>query len=119
RESARTMYIFPPLFFLLVIRRPPRPTLFPTRRSSDLKKVALARAASTGEPKERTATVSAVELPAVNVTLPNLKVQRPTRLVALRSEEHTSELQSLAYLVCRLPLEKKKNCQSHTTRVTR
>src|SRR2546423_6202985 len=30
------------------------------------------------------------------------------RLAALRSEEHTSELQSLAYLVCRLLLEKKK-----------
>src|SRR5205823_10527264 len=29
-----------------------------------------------------------------------------------RSEEHTSELQSLAYLVCRLLLEKKKNIQS-------
>src|SRR2546425_6889412 len=31
------------------------------------------------------------------------------RLGAARSEEHTSELQSLAYLVCRLLLEKKKN----------
>src|SRR5687767_15650490 len=30
----------------------------------------------------------------------------------LRSEEHTSELQSLAYLVCRLLLEKKKRCSS-------
>src|SRR2546423_14430200 len=30
-----------------------------------------------------------------------------------RSEEHTSELQSLAYLVCRLLLEKKKNFRSH------
>src|SRR2546425_9778759 len=30
-----------------------------------------------------------------------------------RSEEHTSELQSLAYLVCRLLLEKKKNNKSH------
>src|SRR3989441_3420371 len=30
----------------------------------------------------------------------------------LRSEEHTSELQSLAYLVCRLLLEKKKKCPS-------
>ena len=29
-------------------------------------------------------------------------------VIALRSEEHTSELQSLAYLVCRLLLEKKK-----------
>src|SRR5205823_14347586 len=38
-------------------------------------------------------------------------VRRPLRgqvLVIIRSEEHTSELQSLAYLVCRLLLEKKK-----------
>src|SRR5687767_11434849 len=33
-----------------------------------------------------------------------------------RSEEHTSELQSLAYLVCRLLLEKKKTTQAHTLR---
>src|SRR5687767_15710457 len=32
-----------------------------------------------------------------------------------RSEEHTSELQSLAYLVCRLLLEKKNNCSSSST----
>src|SRR2546425_9597158 len=32
----------------------------------------------------------------------------------IRSEEHTSELQSLAYLVCRLLLEKKKNKATHT-----
>src|SRR2546425_6648591 len=32
-----------------------------------------------------------------------------------RSEEHTSELQSLAYLVCRLLLEKKKKTQQNTT----
>src|SRR2546423_11383106 len=32
---------------------------------------------------------------------------------AMRSEEHTSELQSLAYLVCRLLLEKKKNKNYH------
>src|SRR2546425_7540821 len=32
---------------------------------------------------------------------------------AVRSEEHTSELQSLAYLVCRLLLEKKKKVDSH------
>src|SRR2546425_8847404 len=37
-----------------------------------------------------------------------------------RSEEHTSELQSLAYLVCRLLLEKKKkNKRAHITRRTR
>src|SRR2546425_968853 len=33
----------------------------------------------------------------------------PTNIIVIRSEEHTSELQSLAYLVCRLLLEKKKN----------
>src|SRR2546425_4006069 len=33
-----------------------------------------------------------------------------------RSEEHTSELQSLAYLVCRLLLEKKKKCKTMLTR---
>src|SRR3989441_1335183 len=36
---------------------------------------------------------------------------RGVKLLPVRSEEHTSELQSLAYLVCRLLLEKKKNTQ--------
>src|SRR2546425_6586957 len=38
-----------------------------------------------------------------------------TSVNAIRSEEHTSELQSLAYLVCRLLLEKKKKTKQHTT----
>src|SRR2546425_2359381 len=38
----------------------------------------------------------------------------PFRTALHRSEEHTSELQSLAYLVCRLLLEKKKNNKTHT-----
>src|SRR2546423_6074720 len=38
-------------------------------------------------------------------------------LVAVRSEEHTSELQSLAYLVCRLLLEKKKHKQPRPPRL--
>src|SRR2546425_6196787 len=40
------------------------------------------------------------------------------RVVADRSEEHTSELQSLAYLVCRLLLEKKKNTTKRKSRGT-
>src|SRR5687767_15214943 len=36
------------------------------------------------------------------------RFEREARAIAARSEEHTSELQSLAYLVCRLLLEKKK-----------
>src|SRR2546425_5724952 len=39
------------------------------------------------------------------------------RIEAGRSEEHTSELQSLAYLVCRLLLEKKKKLQTHSHRI--
>src|SRR2546425_8716405 len=38
-----------------------------------------------------------------------LLAKHPERVIEKRSEEHTSELQSLAYLVCRLLLEKKKN----------
>src|SRR3989441_8785590 len=37
----------------------------------------------------------------------------PSYAIEIRSEEHTSELQSLAYLVCRLLLEKKKNNHNH------
>src|SRR2546425_7101617 len=40
---------------------------------------------------------------------------KPAHFWEIRSEEHTSELQSLAYLVCRLLLEKKKNAQSQET----
>src|SRR2546425_6977221 len=45
------------------------------------------------------------------ITLPGVITRDPgtgVRNVGMRSEEHTSELQSLAYLVCRLLLEKKK-----------
>src|SRR3989441_9496821 len=45
------------------------------------------------------------------VTLP---CTRPDACRAARSEEHTSELQSLAYLVCRLLLEKKKKIRGQT-----
>src|SRR2546423_4697472 len=70
-----------------MIRRPPRSTPFPTRRSSDLVR---------GFPDLRGFLVCAM-------------VHRASPLCdLLRSEEHTSELQSLAYLVCRLLLEKKK-----------
>src|SRR2546425_13109400 len=51
----------------------------------------------------------------VDVIVPGLAIDAPSaptvaalRAALTRSEEHTSELQSLAYLVCRLLLEKKK-----------
>src|SRR5206468_10031239 len=68
-----------------MIRRPPRSTLFPTRRSSDLRHRQRAR-------REEIACVD----------------RHPRHAFwELRSEEHTSELQSRSDLVCRLLLEKK------------
>src|SRR2546430_3599333 len=75
-----------------MIRRPPRSTLFPY---TTLFRSTVARVAGTSRPGRRT--------PARSRT----GARRPGRDV--RSEEHTSELQSQSNLVCRLLLEKKKN----------
>src|SRR3989442_15594170 len=81
------------LFFFLMIRRPPRSTLFPYTtlfRSGGQKKPfifkTLGQLAAIGK---RTGVANISQLPQ-------------------RSEEHTSELQSRPHLVCRLLLEKKK-----------
>src|SRR2546429_4525248 len=85
-----------------MIRRPPRSTLFPTRRSSDLN-VQAARIVNRVQP---------VYPPLARQTC----ISGTVRLHAIRSEEHTSELQSRLHLVCRLLLEKKKtvNLCRHT-----
>src|SRR3712207_7085425 len=83
--------------FFLMIRRPPRSTLFPYTtlfRSPGLK---IACPATPADAKGLLA--SAIEDPN-----PVLYFEHKH----LRSEEHTSELQSRQYLVCRLLLEKKK-----------
>src|SRR5438552_14894964 len=83
------------IFFFLMIRRPPRSTLFPytTLFRSD----------------RETAHVQLDEPPARDL-------QREAR----RSEEHTSELQSPDHLVCRLLLEKKKKkIKTHTIKNVR
>src|SRR5207237_10633464 len=84
--------VFSPFsFFFSMIRRPPRSTLFPTRRSSDL----------------------APQILGADVVLHDRRFERPAQpargldLAHVRSEEHTSELQSHLNLVCRLLLEKK------------
>src|SRR5687767_15902491 len=76
-------------FFFLMIRRPPRSTLFPY--------TTLFR--SVDQDGEGHAPVALLALRAQ---------RRALQRLGERSEEHTSELQSLAYLVCRLLLEKKK-----------
>src|SRR2546423_11130973 len=95
-----------------MIRRPPRSTLFPytTLFRSDADALAQLRRNTLGFIFQRynlMADLSAVEnaaIPAVYAGMP--QARRNARAVE-RSEEHTSELQSLAYLVCRLLLEKK------------
>src|SRR5205823_14909310 len=86
---------------------------FPTRRSSDLEKIAEETRNKMREKMEDIPQDERREkMPAIMKELNDsarkeLKdVLKPEQL-ARRSEEHTSELQSLAYLVCRLLLEKK------------
>src|SRR2546425_4709372 len=84
-----------------MIRRPPRSTLFPyttlfrSPRAAVDRPDGAAAHADGGDPL---------------LLLPKSDRPGPARR---RSEEHTSELQSLAYLVCRLLLEKKKNKLFH------
>src|SRR3712207_7992074 len=101
------------LFFFLMIRRPPRSTLFPytTLFRSILGEVVSTaglrqlRMAETEKYPHVTYFFNGGEetpFPAEE------RVLVPSPKVATRSEEHTSELQSRQYLVCRLLLEKKK-----------
>src|SRR3712207_8435733 len=80
-----------------MIRRPPRSTLFPTRRSSDLR---LARLRRAGLPCHASPHGAGSTTPEPGIAASGQRAHG-------RSEEHTSELQSRQYLVCRLLLEKK------------
>src|SRR2546425_8690862 len=81
-----------------MIRRPPRSTLFPYTT------LFRSRQANNGYRNERQVIVTSDDGQSSATSADGL-----IRLHFTRSEEHTSELQSLAYLVCRLLLEKKKN----------
>src|ERR1041385_6155854 len=81
-------------FFFLMIRRPPRSTLFPY--TTLFRSVAAAGQPGRGQSRLR----------------PDLAVRH-------RSEEHTSELQSRLHLVCRLLLEKKTFCRIFLTALRR
>src|SRR2546423_9826927 len=102
------------LFFFLMIRRPPRSTLFPYTtlfRSGCLSLAGFQELA--GGPDRAL-------LQGQGLQGGGLAAVRSDQHVAItqetRSEEHTSELQSLAYLVCRLLLEKKKKGNTSNTR---
>src|SRR2546425_7563539 len=83
-----------------MIRRPPRSTLFPY--TTLFRSVCRRPAPRTwrSNPARASAYRRSREFPPALFEMPATRT--------LRSEEHTSELQSLAYLVCRLLLEKKK-----------
>src|SRR3712207_8545156 len=89
-----------------MIRRPPRSTLFPYTtlfRSQLVLERLPPQVHVRGQPEDRA-------LLREDVDRPDLVALRPRGDAEPgRSEEHTSELQSRQYLVCRLLLEKKKN----------
>src|SRR3712207_7493632 len=91
------------MFFFLMIRRPPRSTLFPY--TTLFRSVSYAQAGGLH--------IAAHALDAICELFPIFRRLRMLRnwggIVDVRSEEHTSELQSRQYLVCRLLLEKKKS----------
>src|SRR2546430_12094710 len=90
-------------FFFLMIRRPPRSTLFPY---TTLFRSVLRSAAAPRRPQQ--------------VHLGQARADgKMGRINEERSEEHTSELQSQANLVCRLLLEKKKSLEDSCERYTR
>src|SRR3712207_8655606 len=85
-----------------MIRRPPRSTLFPYTtlfRSRWSRSFHRSSQRSSSSARARATAPSTPHRPATNA--------RYSSAVSLRSEEHTSELQSRQYLVCRLLLEKK------------
>src|SRR3712207_9004777 len=97
-----TNEIFSYIFFFLMIRRPPRSTLFPytTLFRSGLGCSPIKAVRELGS--ERRETVR-------SLSTVGARILRRSVLSTRRSEEHTSELQSRQYLVCRLLLEKKNN----------
>src|SRR5258707_11849619 len=82
-----------------MIRRPPRSTLFPyTTLFRSLK----------AELRSQQTVIAILRDPATQLVALAGQAPAPTARARMRSEEHTSELQSRQYLVCRLLLEKKK-----------
>src|SRR5207244_10762567 len=98
-----------PFCLLSLIRHPPRSTLFPTRRSSDLFMSAARPCHHASRRWRRPSTRSARLRSAEGSFSPDRFSISTSTTVPTRSEEHTSELQSPDHLVCRLLLDKKHN----------
>src|SRR5947209_14260561 len=87
---------------------------FPTRRSSDLFSCLMSRLLSLSSPS-RVSPSAAKPFSRRMFSMERAVPEEPTArsMENIRSEEHTSELQSRQYLVCRLLLEKKKDKHKH------
>src|SRR2546423_8408015 len=95
-------------FFFLMIRRPPRSTLFPyTTLFRSLPNVFVLRPTDPRPEEFLEYPTRHVDVGAVAPFIDECKLREAIHVALHRSEEHTSELQSLAYLVCRLLLDKK------------
>src|SRR3712207_8324875 len=97
-----------------MIRRPPRSTLFPYTTLFRSARIGLALPPPPPTVSGRSSTFTGMPPPlprSLRRTVPCSL--RPTPALDVRSEEHTSELQSRQYLVCRLLLEKKNNTHIH------
>src|SRR5688572_32839889 len=100
------------LIFFLLIRRPPRSTLFPYTtlfRSNRQRPAALQQLFEIfpGEVLHHDVLTTAVERAGIEHSRHVLALELRRQARFTRSEEHTSELQSQSNLVCRLLLEKK------------
>src|SRR2546425_2979555 len=105
-------------FFFLMIRRPPRSTLFPyttlfrSMTSNRFSRIISARGRSRNIRSRNISRRTSAGLLETNSLDTLSRPEMVSSEFVSRSEEHTSELQSLAYLVCRLLLEKKKKNKS-------
>src|SRR3712207_9467885 len=106
----QTMLRYARSCFFLMIRRPPRSTLFPY---TTLFRSVLQRDDTLDQRRAVATQHLTNELQRVAQPLPRDPQLVHGRDVGPRSEEHTSELQSRQYLVCRLLLEKKNNKTKH------
>src|SRR5438270_2512365 len=89
-----------------MIRRPPRSTLFPY--TTLFRSLPVPRGTSTLRRHEGFAGTWRMDGPCAGPAVLDVPDEHAIEGEALRSEEHTSELQSQSNLVCRLLLEKKK-----------
>src|SRR3712207_8285247 len=96
-------------FFFLMIRRPPRSTLFPYTTLFRSFGMSLRSLPVHPQPHTEALPRSAMSSHGPGLQQHRIAARRTFKPADERSEEHTSELQSRQYIVCRLLLEKKKH----------